>query len=92
MQVAVAYADQGRKLWLKIDVPEGTTVAEAIDRSGILGLVPQIDLAKQKIGIFGKLVKPDAALRAGDRVEIYRPIVCDPKTVPRRFAAEDEDE
>ena len=47
-------------------------------------MFPHIDLATQKVGVFGKLVKPEAKLRPGDRIEIYRPITCDPLTVPRR--------
>ena len=47
-------------------------------------MFPHIDLGVQKIGIFGKVVKPETPLRVGDRVEIYRPITCDPQTVPRR--------
>jgi hypothetical protein len=54
-------------------------------------MYPQIDLTQQKVGIFGKLVKLDAPLQPGDRVEIYRPITCDPTQVPRRGGMEDED-
>jgi uncharacterized protein len=84
MQIGVAYSEPAQQIWLSIEVPDGTSVRDAIDRSGILNLFPQIDLDTQKVGVFGKLVKLDAALRAGDRVEIYRPIICDPLTVPRR--------
>lgn len=84
MQVGVAYSEPSQQFWLNLDVPEGTTVREAIERSGVLGKFPQIDLTTQKVGVFSKAVKLDATLRAGDRVEIYRPITCDPQTVPRR--------
>lgn len=84
MQIGVTYSEPGQQIWLNIEVPEGATAREAIERSGILKQFPHIDLEAQKVGIFGRLVKPDAALRAGDRVEIYRPITCDPQTVPRR--------
>ncbi len=84
MQIGVAYSEPSQQVWLNIDVPEEATVLEAIDKSGILRMFPHIDLATQKVGVFGKLVKPDARLRAGDRIEIYRPITCDPTTVPRR--------
>ena len=90
MQIGIAYSEPGQQLWLNIEVPDAATVQEAIDRSGILGQFPQIDLATQKVGIFGKLVKLDAPLRPGDRVEIYRAIICDPATVPRRDADEDD--
>ncbi|MCK9984851.1 MAG: uncharacterized protein AzoDbin1_01323 [Azoarcus sp.] len=92
MQVGVAYSEPGRQAWVTIDVPDEATVRDAIEHSGILRQFPHIDLAAQKIGVFSKLVKLDAPLRAGDRIEIYRPITCDPQTVPRRDLAEgDED-
>ncbi|MGE5466902.1 MAG: RnfH family protein [Ignavibacteria bacterium] len=94
MQVGVAYSEPGQQVWLNIEVPDDATVMDAIDKSGILKLFPHIDLSTQKTGIFGRLVKPDAALHAGDRVEIYRPITCDPTTVARRdgVGAADDDE
>lgn len=84
MQVGVAYSEAGQQIWLTIEVPDDSTVRAAIERSGILRQFPTIDLDAQKVGVFGRLVKLDAALRPGDRVEIYRPITCDPQTVPRR--------
>jgi putative ubiquitin-RnfH superfamily antitoxin RatB of RatAB toxin-antitoxin module len=92
MQIGVAYSESGQQVWLNIEVPDETTVQEAIEKSGILKMFPHIDLATQKVGVFGKLVKPEAALRAGDRVEIYRPIICDPQTVPRRDGAGSDDD
>lgn len=84
MQVGVAYSEHSQQIWLTIEVPDDATVQDAIDRSGILGMFPHIDLATQKVGVFGKVVKLQSPLRPGDRVEIYRPIICDPQTVPRR--------
>ena len=84
MQIGVAYSEHAQQIWMNIEVPDGTTVYDAIERSGILKMFPHIDLGVQKIGIFGKVVKPETPLRVGDRVEIYRPITCDPQTVPRR--------
>ena len=84
MQIGVAYSEHTQQIWMNIEVPDGTTVYGAIERSGILKMFPHIDLGVQKIGIFGKVVKPETPLRVGDRVEIYRPITCDPQTVPRR--------
>jgi uncharacterized protein len=84
MQVGIAYSENVQQIWLTIEVPDEATVHDAIQRSGILKMFPHIDLAAQKVGVFGKIVKPEAALRPGDRVEIYRPITCDPQTVPRR--------
>ncbi len=89
MQIGVAYAEPGQQIWLNIEVPDESTVAAAIERSGILKQFPHIDLSTQKVGIFGRLVKADAPLKAGDRVEIYRPITADPETVPRRDLAEE---
>lgn len=84
MHVGVAYADKFKQTWLKLDVPEGSTAREAIERSGLLVQFPEIDLAVSRIGIFGRLVRLDTRLSDGDRVEIYRPITADPETVPRR--------
>jgi hypothetical protein len=89
MQIGVAYSEPGNQIWVTIEVPETATVTDAIKRSGILDQFPHIDLTKQKVGVFGRLVKPDAALRPGDRVEIYRGIIADPETVPRRDLADD---
>jgi uncharacterized protein len=90
MQIGIAYSEPGQQIWLNIEVPDTATVQEAIDRSGILKQFPHIDLSAQKVGVFGKLAKLDAALRPGDRVEIYRGIICDPATVPRKDMDEDE--
>lgn len=92
MQIGVAYSEPTQQIWMTIDVPEQTTVRDAIESSGILKMFPHIDLTVQKVGIFGKVVKPEAALRPGDRVEIYRPIICDPQTIPRRDGIGSDDE
>lgn len=84
MQIGVAYSEPGQQIWLNIEVPDDSTVKDAIERSGILKQFPHIDLGVQKVGVFGRLVKPDTALKPGDRIEIYRPIIADPATVPRR--------
>ncbi|MCK9283675.1 MAG: RnfH family protein [Rhodocyclaceae bacterium] len=92
MQISIAYSEADQQIWLTTEVSDEATVQEAIARSGILTLFPQVDIAAQKVGIFGRLVKLEAPLRPGDRIEIYRPITCDPQTVPRRegFGSEDE--
>lgn len=93
MQVGVAYSEPAQQLWLRIEVPDETTVQQAIEQSGILGKFPDIDLSKCKLGIFGKVADLDAMLKPGDRVEIYRAITADPATVPRRvIAGEDDDD
>ena len=91
MQIGVAYSEPGQQIWLNIEVPDGTTVAEGIERSGILKQFPHIDLSSQKVGIFGKLAKLDAQVKPGDRIEIYRAIICDPATVPRRDQDDDDE-
>ena len=84
MHIGVAYADKFKQTWLKLDVPEGSTVQVAIERSGLMAQFPEIDLTKNKVGIFGRIVKLDSPLADGNRVEIYRPITADPETVERR--------
>jgi putative ubiquitin-RnfH superfamily antitoxin RatB of RatAB toxin-antitoxin module len=93
MQIGVAYSEPAQQLWLRIEVPEDATVQQAIEQSGILNKFPDIDLSNCKLGIFGKVTELDAALKPGDRVEIYRAITADPATVPRRvIAGENDDE
>ena len=84
VNVGVAYTNAEKQVWLKVELADGCTVIDAIEESGILDLFPEIDLGQQKIGIYGKMTKPDTKLKEGDRVEIYRPISADPKTVKRR--------
>lgn len=84
MHVGVAYADKFKKTWLKLDVPDGSSVRDAIERSGLLQQFPEIDLEVNKVGIFGRLTGLDTVLTDGNRVEIYRPITADPETVERR--------
>ncbi|MEJ2059306.1 MAG: RnfH family protein [Gammaproteobacteria bacterium] len=91
MQVSIAYGAAEQQVWLPVEVPEGTTVAEVIQRSGLLERFPEIDLDAQKVGIFGKVAKLDAEVKPGDRVEIYRPITADPKTTPRRRTRDEKD-
>jgi putative ubiquitin-RnfH superfamily antitoxin RatB of RatAB toxin-antitoxin module len=92
MQVAVAYAEPAQQVWLRIEVPEDSTVEQAIIKSGLLRQFPDLDLTERAIGIFGKLAKLDAPLKPGDRVEIYRAITADPATVPRRVMDDDDDD
>lgn len=88
IMVEVAYALPTQQVILPIKVAPGTTAQTAIEASGILVKFPEIDLNTNKIGIFGKLCKPDTPLRHLDRVEIYRPLIADPKEVRRQRAAE----
>ena len=84
MNVGVCYAEAQRQMWIRIEVPDGCSVEETIRRSGMLKRFPEIDLSTQKVGIFGKVVKLDTTVQDGDRVEIYRGIIADPKIVKRR--------
>ncbi|MCH9646278.1 MAG: RnfH family protein [Proteobacteria bacterium] len=88
MQIEVAYALEDKQTLLNIEVDEGTTLKQAIELSGLLTLYPQIDLTKDKTGIFGKIAKLDTILREKDRVEIYRPLIADPKQVRKERAAQ----
>lgn len=86
--VEVAFAQPDRQLLIPLRVPAGTNAGEAIHLSGILERFPEIDLSRNRIGVFGRLCAPERVLEAGDRVEIYRPLTADPKEVRRRLAAE----
>ncbi|GAB4118711.1 MAG: RnfH family protein [Sideroxydans sp.] len=88
IKVELVYALPHEQTLLKFEVPAGTKVAEAVQLSGILKKYPEIDPEKSRFGIFGKLAKADAELRELDRIEIYRPLIADPKEVRRRRAEE----
>jgi len=88
LTIEVIYALPARQQIIRLQLPAGSTVRQAIEASGLLQKHPEIDLAKNKVGIFAKLSKLDASLRDLDRVEIYRPLVADPKEVRRQRAAE----
>jgi putative ubiquitin-RnfH superfamily antitoxin RatB of RatAB toxin-antitoxin module len=79
MIVEVAYALPERQTLLILEVEEGITVQVAIEASGILDRYKQIDLTKDRVGIFSKFTTLDTVLREKDRVEIYRPLIADPK-------------
>ncbi|KAA6186240.1 RnfH family protein [Thiohalocapsa marina] len=85
--VEVAYARQRQQALLPVSALPGLTVAEAIARSGIQQRFPEIDLRVNKVGIFGKVVTLDQVLQDGDRVEIYPPLIADPKQVRKQRAA-----
>ena len=84
--VEVAYATPKKQLILLVPFEEGMSAQKAIDLSGILTTFPDIDLVKNAVGIFSKPCKLDTPLRVGDRVEIYRPLIADPKEVRRQRA------
>lgn len=84
--VEVAYAAPHEQAIVTLQVLPGTTLEEAVRRSGILERFPEIDARALKLGVFGKLSRPDAELRPRDRVEIYRPLLADPKEVRKQRA------
>ena len=88
MIVEVAYALAEKQSLISLEVKEGSTLKEAIDASGILRQYKQIDLSKDRVGIFSKFATLDTVLREKDRVEIYRPLEADPKKVRKERAAQ----
>lgn len=74
MQVSVAYVGDLAQSWLELQVDDSSTVADAIEQSGLLTQFPEINLGTMKVGINGKFTKLDKPLQDGDRIEIYRPI------------------
>ena len=88
IRVEVAYARPEEQAILRLDVPAGTTALQAIEMSGIRQRFPEINPDDLKLGIFGKLKKPDQVLVDGDRVEIYRKLIADPKEVRKQRAAQ----
>ena len=89
IQVEVAYALPDKQQIVSLEVERGCTVYEAAERSGIVSFFPEIELEKADMGIFGKAVpKPkQREIQAGERVEIYRPLIADPKEVRKQRAA-----
>lgn len=87
--VEVAYACPDVQVILEAHVPQESTIEEAIRRSGIRERFPEIELGPAtRVGIFGKLARLDTVLRERDRVEIYRPLIADPREVRKQRAAE----
>ena len=84
--VEVAYALPERQCLLQVEIENNATIETAIYRSGILERFPDIDLSTQKVGIFGKVAKLSDKVRAGDRVEVYRPLSIYPKEARRTRA------
>jgi putative ubiquitin-RnfH superfamily antitoxin RatB of RatAB toxin-antitoxin module len=86
IEVEVVYALPARQRLLRIRVPAGATVETAVRQSGILAMFPEIDLARAKLGIFSRRVGLHHVLCAGDRIEIYRRLLVDPKSARRARA------
>ena len=83
IQVEVAYAKPDSQFLKEVEVRQGASVKDAINASGVLDSYPEIDLDTQSVGIFGRVCDLDRLLDAGDRVEIYRPLMIDPKDARR---------
>lgn len=90
MKISITLADPDRPVWRHLDVDEGCTIEQAIARSGLLAEHKHIDLTQNKVGIFGRIKPLDTPLAEGDRIEIYVPLVVDPKTVPKRNKKADQ--
>jgi putative ubiquitin-RnfH superfamily antitoxin RatB of RatAB toxin-antitoxin module len=85
-EVEVAYARPDIQVIVPVRVGQGATVEDAIRESGLLGRFAEIDLGSQRIGVFSKLVELQHPLRPGDRVEIYRHLIADPKETRKKRA------
>ena len=91
IRVEVAYALPEKQYLQRVTLSEGATVEEAINASGLLELRSDIDLAKNKVGIFSRPARLADAVQDGDRVEIYRPLIADPKELRRKRAEKADD-
>lgn len=89
MEVEVAYATPEKQVLIRVEAPPGCTVAEAIELSGVRTVFPGIEINPSALGIFSRKVPPDHPLREGDRVEIYRPLLADPKEMRKQRAMRD---
>ncbi len=88
MRIEIAYATPDKQSILVVEIDASTSPREAVKLSGIKSEFPEIDLENAKIGVFGKLIADSYQLKEKDRIEIYRPLLADPKEVRRRLAAE----
>ena len=87
IDVEVAYATPEQQVLVALNMPTGATVEQAIQASGVLSRFPEIEATNLKVGIFGSVCKLDQSLKQADRVEIYRPLIHDPKEARRHRAA-----
>ena len=90
LKIEVAYALPEEQVIIPLQVEAGITVEQAIELSGIRDKFPDIDLATNKVGVFGKICKLDTPLKDRDRVEIYRKLIADPKESRRKRAEKKE--
>jgi putative ubiquitin-RnfH superfamily antitoxin RatB of RatAB toxin-antitoxin module len=87
IEVTVVLALPDRATQIEVRLPAGATLGDALERSGLAARHPNIDVARARVGIFGKLADRKAILADGDRVEVYRALAADPKERRRRQAA-----
>ncbi|WP_395342869.1 RnfH family protein [Ningiella sp. W23] len=92
LTIEIAYALPEKQSLMRVAVPDGTTVQKAIEQSGLLSLYQEIDLSVNKVGIWNKVCKVDAVVSEGDRIEIYRPLIADPKEVRKLRAQKAKEE
>lgn len=90
--IEVAFALPQRQSLLSVSVPADATVRAAIESSGILRMYPEIDLTQHKVGIWSRTVRLEDTLTAGDRIEIYRPLIADPKDMRKKRADKAKEE
>jgi putative ubiquitin-RnfH superfamily antitoxin RatB of RatAB toxin-antitoxin module len=88
IRVEVVYALPSRQRVERVTAPIGSTAREVIESSELLSQFPEIDLARNRIGIYSRLIELNAVVQEGDRIEIYRPLQADPKSVRRQLARE----
>lgn len=86
IHIEIAYATPNKQKIISLQVNRGCTIQAAIEISGILTLFPDLDLQQQPVGIFGELRQLDDVVCDGERIEIYRPLIVDPKTARRKRA------
>ena len=86
IRIEVVLAMPGRQELVALEVARGTTLAEAITQSGLTEMFEDFELDLTRVGVFGHKAGPEQVLQAGDRVEIYRPLIADPKEVRRQRA------
>ncbi len=91
LHIEVCYARRDAQFSYPLTVAEGVTIGEAIRLSGILDECPEIDLQHQRVGVFSELRSLDEAVHQGDRIEIYRPLIADPKESRRARARKHQD-
>jgi uncharacterized protein len=86
IRVTVVYALPDAATEIEVRLPAGATVADAVERSGLAARHPDADIPRRPVGVFGERVDRRTPVADGDRVEVYRPLVADPKDARRKRA------